>query len=610
MRTSNWLARYGVGLLLVVGVAALTFGAVHRYHRPGQLDVISAQAMDMSQMRPPTGAAPVQLAILRRGALGDTVTYTGTIRAYNTQDISARITGQVMSLPVYPGDTVRAGQVVAQLDTAEIGAKAQQAAAEARGAETNQRIAYLNHHQHHRAALEQANAQAEAARAGLTDAQAEAKAADAAVGDTRASVASAQASADYWQTEIARENQLVDAGAASRQEYQSELSQARAADAALASAKSRLSQATAMAAAARAKEWQAARQVDAAEAMQRMAQADLALAREQANQAQEAATASRAAERQAAVVAGYARIAAPADGVVVDRPVAPGTLVQPGTVLLRVAEISRVRVQAQVAVTDLGGVAPGTPVEIIPQAAGGTGESAPPIPARVTAVFPAADATSRTAVVEVVVSNPRRALLPGAFVSVRIQRRTVRGVLLVPASGLVYAGGKPSIWVTSGGPAASPATRLYECAICHMRYSAADARRYGYKDPMDGGKLSPLPSGAATEPATGLTVRRGEVAVGASDGIFTEVSASSLSPGDLVVVRGQAGLSDGAAVVATAWGPDGPEKLPTAAQALKDVTRYRCEVCGMTYSAEDAKRNRFIDPMDGGKLIPVRGGTP
>jgi tRNA(Ile2) C34 agmatinyltransferase TiaS len=45
--------------------------------------------------------------------------------------------------------------------------------------------------------------------------------------------------------------------------------------------------------------------------------------------------------------------------------------------------------------------------------------------------------------------------------------------------------------------------------------------------------------------------------------------------------------------------------LPTAATANIGKTIYRCEKCGMTYSAADAKRLGYIDPMDGGKLVPV-----
>ena len=460
---------------------------------------------------------------------------------------------------------MRAGQVVAQLDTAEVGAKVAQASAEARGAEQGQRIAELNHHQHHRAALEQAASEAQAAQAGVADAQAEASAADDAVADSQSMVMSAQASADYWKTEIVREKRLADAGAASRQEYQQELSQAQAADAALASAKAKVSQARSMAIAARAKINQATRNVEAAQAMQRMASADLALAQEQATQAETAVDASRAAERQAAVVAGYARITSPSNGVVIDRPVSAGTLVQPGTVILRVAEIDRVRVQSHVAVTDLEGVRVGTSVKIVPQSAEGKSLSA-----RVTSVFPTADAMSRTAVVEAVVPNPNHALLPGAFVAMHLQKGAARDGLLVPASAIVYRDGKPSLWVVSGGPVAIAATvapQEYECNVCHMRYSAADAKKHGYKDPMDGGKLIPVKAEVAAVPlpTSGLIARQVGITIGASDGTSTEVSSGALSTNDRIVIKGQADLSQGASVVAvTDWGTDGPDTLPKA----------------------------------------------
>jgi multidrug efflux pump subunit AcrA (membrane-fusion protein) len=561
-----------VAALVVLAVAVLTGVAVRRYQQPGRLDVLTAQAMDMSQMRPPAGVAPVALAAVRRGSLGDVVTYTGTVAAYNEQDIAARIAGTVTALPVYPGDRVRAGQVVARLDTAELGARAAQATAAAQGAETGARIAELTHHLHHQAAVAQAVAQTEAASESVVGSQADAKAAEANRRDAQAGIQSAQASADYWKIEIGREKALADAGAASRQEYQNELSQAQAADAALRAAQAKAASAAAM--------------------------VDLTLAGEQAKQAISGAAGAAAGAREAAVVEGYARITSPSDGVVVDRPIAPGTLVQPGAVLLRVAEIDRVRVQAHVAVADLAGVAPGTPVELSPSGGGS------PFHAKITAVFPSADPMTRTAIVEAVVPNPGHRLLPGAYVTVRLQKRAVRDTLLVPASALITVGGQSVVWVAQGGGAAAgSAAPVYECAICHMHYSAADAARHHYVDPMDGGKLTLVAQAAA---ATHLTVRSVPVTPGATDGQFTEIALGALDVGARVVTRGQAGLTDGAGVVATEWGASGPATLPTAAQAAAGQTRYRCEKCGMTYSAADARKNGYVDPMDGGKLTAVK----
>lgn len=36
------------------------------------------------------------------------------------------------------------------------------------------------------------------------------------------------------------------------------------------------------------------------------------------------------------------------------------------------------------------------------------------------------------------------------------------------------------------------AATSYQCQKCHMKVSAATAKKDGYKDPMDGGKLVPL----------------------------------------------------------------------------------------------------------------------
>ncbi len=594
---NNWI-KNGIGLAAVVAVSFGTVWAVHRYHTPGQLDVLTAQAMDMSQMRPPTGAAPVALAAARFGSLASAVTYTGTVAALNEQDISPRIVGTLVSLPVYPGDTVRAGEIVARLDSAEVGAKTDQARLEARSAHLGAAVAQTTRRLRSRAMVDQAAAATAAAEQGVADARSTAQASEAAIADAQAGTLTAQANADYWRTEIVREKQLAEAGAVSQQEYQNEQAQSAAALAAVRQASARVTQARAQAQAAAAKVQVARRQVTAAQAGQQAAAADSAVASGQAAQAEAGASAADAAASVSAVQQGYSRIAAPFDGVVTARPVAPGTLVQPGMVLLRVAEINRVRVQASVAAEDLAGIRVGSPVQI-------TVPGGRTIAARVSAVFPSANAQTRTAIVEAIVPNPGHRLLPGAFVTMKITDRRATDTLLVPASAVVTAGGQSVVWTAVGGAAAA---QVYECTTCHMRYSAADAKKNSYKDPMDGGKLVPVSS---PQPSTsGMTAHSVPVQAGASDGTWTEVSASGLSAGAQVVTRGQAGLTDGAAVVAAAWGADGPKALPTAAAAAGGATVYRCEKCGMTYSAADAKKHNFVDPMDGGKLVPVPPTAP
>ena len=591
----HWI-KNGIGLAAMAVVVAGTGWTVQHYHRPGQLDVLTAQAMDMSQMRPPTGPAPVALASVRLGSLADTVTYTGTIAAYNEQEVSPRITGILVSLPVYPGDTVSAGQIVARLDTTEVGAKTDQARQEARQAHLGAQVAQTMYSLKTSAALEQASAQREAAGKGVSEARAAAIAAQEAIVDAQAGVQSAQANADYWKTEIVREKQLADAGAVSKQEYQSELAQTQAAQAAVSQATAKVSQTRATAASARAKIQTATRQVAAAEAGVQMAQADSVIAQGQAAQAQAGASAADAATRTAAVQQGYSRIAAPFAGIVTARPVAPGTLVQPGAILLKIAEIDRVRVQANVAVADIAGIHIGSPVTVtVP----GEGRS---LAAKITSVFPSASDQTRTAVVEAIMPNPGSRLLPGAFVTMQITSGNAAMKTLVPASAVVTQGGASFVWTVSGG--VDPA-QVYECTTCHMHYSVADAKKHNFIDPMDGGRLVPVKNSAAASSGSAMTAHQVAVQVGASDGKWTEVTTAALSAGTQVVTRGQAGLTEGTPVVAATWGTDGLKTLPTAAATQAGAIRYRCEKCGMTYSAADAKKHNYIDPMDGGKLVPV-----
>jgi hypothetical protein len=67
----------------------------------------------------------------------------------------------------------------------------------------------------------------------------------------------------------------------------------------------------------------------------------------------------------------------------------------------------------------------------------------------------------------------------------------------------------------SGSALAAPKTgkttppAMYECTKCHMKFSAATAKKDHYKDPMDGGALVPVKSapagkgGSHTKPTMG-----------------------------------------------------------------------------------------------------------
>lgn len=581
-RKRVWGAAVGVGALILTGI--LTNLAVRRAHRPGQLDVLTAQAMDMAQMRPPTGAAEATLGAVRAGAVGQAVTYTGAVQAFNEQDITARVTGRLVSLPVYPGDRVRAGQTLARLDTAELAAKT---AMDAGSLEKMRQEAVHARHgvTQKRTEVAEAQARVAAARETIPLAQAEVDAARQGAASARADIAAARAQADYWDIEIAREKQLAATGAASRQEYQNELASAQAAQAALSGAQAKARQAEAMVAQARVKVSQARKDVAIAQAAQRAAQAALATTTGEVPVADAALSEATARLRAARVVEGYAQISAPFDGVITARPAAPGTLLQPGQMIVKMAQLGKVRLQANVAVADMDSIRVGSPVSVL------LPESRRALSAHVTSVFPSANTQTRTATVEAVVPNPDGRLLPGAFVTMRFVRPAAPSALLVPAAAVVSEGGASFVWLASGSAAAGAVVTKYKAQGCGMTYSATDAKKYNYVCPMDGSKLVALGGAAAT--GTAMTARRVPVTPGASDGVWTDVSGANLSPGEQVVTHGQAGLTDGAALQA--------ENAPRVA-----VTKFKAQGCGMTYSAADAKKYHYICPMDGSKLTAVK----
>jgi HlyD family secretion protein len=346
--------------------------------------------MDMS-MRISAGASafPVVTAPVERGPISGSVTYTGSVAPFNEEDIFPRVTGRIVEMPVYPGDAVRAGQVVARLDDVELTSRLREAEAMAATAQAN------------RAQME---ADVLAARHGI--------------GQMERELAMVDAELAYASGVRGRSERLVASGAISRQEYESDRSMALALEAKREAAQAKLEQARAMEASARKK-------LEAADSM--VAQ-------------------GRAAAQTAQIVRDYVTITTPAGGFVVKRLVAPGVLVQPGMAILKIAQVDRVRLQANVGEKDLAGIRVGAPVTVTTTA----GQS---LAARVTSVFPFVDQGPRTAVVEAVLDNRERRLLPGQYVTMRFITGERGEALTVPRGAVARLGDMAKVWVVSDGRA-------------------------------------------------------------------------------------------------------------------------------------------------------------
>jgi RND family efflux transporter MFP subunit len=303
----------------------------------------------------------VALAPVERGPITGTVVYTGSVAAFNEEDIYPRVTGRIVEMPAYPGDAVRAGQLLARLDSVELSSK-----------------------------VREAESALAAGRANRVQAERE--------------LAAVTAEAGYARAVADRTAKLFAVGAVSRQELESDDAQAVA----------------------------AAAKVDAARAKVEAMVSMLAQ--------------SEAALQTASVVREYVNIHASTSGFVVKRFVAPGVLVQPGMAILKVAQMDRVRLQANVGEKDLGSIRAGSTVKVV--LGGGT---RPGVVAKVTSVFPFVDQGPRTAVVEAVVDNTARRFVPGEYVTMEFVTGDRREALTVPASAVVRMGGKATVWVAKEG---------------------------------------------------------------------------------------------------------------------------------------------------------------
>ncbi len=143
-------------------------------------------------------------------------------------------------------------------------------------------------------------------------------------------------------------------------------------------------------------------------------------------------------------------IASPADGVVLEKTVVAGARVESGTRVLRLADLSRVWVEAAIHEQDLGLVAVGAQVAIELPAPGAVATEG-----TVAFVYPYVDDATRTGRVRIEVANADGALKPGMYATCVIRIPLGRR-LTVPEDAVVYAGEHRVVFRDLGGGKLKP----------------------------------------------------------------------------------------------------------------------------------------------------------
>ncbi len=299
--------------------------------------------------------AGVWFLLPRSGAQNGRIQASGTIEATQV-DVAPKIAGRVIKIAVREGDLVRSGQVVAELDGAEVEtqlaqARAAVAAARTRPAQADAAVALARASVD--AQLRQARAQVEAASAALEASKAGLRAAD-------ANLQASEANLGRVASDLQRLDSLYRDGAVSAQQIDTARSTVQTAQAQRDAARAQRDAVQIQLGAAAAGLEQARAALSVAEANRQtvaIREQDAAASRAQLVQAQ-------AALRQTEILRGYTLLQTPMSGVVVAKHVEVGDLVGVGTPVVTVADLSQPYLRVFISETDLGRVTLGQPVDV------------------------------------------------------------------------------------------------------------------------------------------------------------------------------------------------------------------------------------------------------
>jgi RND family efflux transporter MFP subunit len=173
------------------------------------------------------------------------------------------------------------------------------------------------------------------------------------------------------------------------------------------------------------------------------------LAQEEVDKARGAYEEAKAAYERTKILAHYATITAPFDGVITRRFADPGALVQAGTSsdtqslpLVHLAEIDKLRLDFPAPESLVAQMKTGMPVDVEIQA---THEI---IHSTIARMSDRVDPETRTMDVEIDLDNARQHLKPGMYATATVALASKPGVLAVPIQAVVR-GGKPNVWLVN-----------------------------------------------------------------------------------------------------------------------------------------------------------------
>jgi RND family efflux transporter MFP subunit len=401
------IAALGVGLLIGRVTAPAPVG------RPASADPAKGSGSTGRTPPPPL----VGVAHPKRVTIPVTLSLTANIASLKSAVIYSKTAGYLQAVAVRPGDPVRAGQIVAVVDHAQLDAQAAQAQATALAAENAIQTAQV--------AVATAHAQVLNAMAGRQNAEAQ-------LANAKAGVVKARAQLQNTQATQGRIAALVRQGASPQQSLDDATAQVETAKASLDAAEA---------------------QVKVAEAQVVQANAQIAAARQQEASAstqvrtqQAQAASQQAALQNARLAVVNATIIAPFSGVVVSRSLDSGAYVTPGTStpIVTIADLDEIAVLVNVTEVQIASVRRDAPVKVTVDAYPGQ-----TFQGTVSRIAGGADQATRTIQVEIDIANPGHLLRPGMYATAQLSVGEDKDVLVVPLGAMVNVGNQHFVWVVT-----------------------------------------------------------------------------------------------------------------------------------------------------------------
>ena len=408
-RSSRW-----VWMLVLVLIVAGGVGGAYWWTHGREAKAAPRKETDAARENASAATEAVRVEVVhpQKGGIVKTSTQIGSVHAFESADLYAKVSGYLKKQTVDFGSRVQAGEVLAEIDDPEVIKEAERAAAE----------------------LEHANAKVAQANARVETAKSEMQASKAAIAQAEADVASSTSRRKYREKELARFQGLFSRGAVPQsviEEEEEHLEGAKATE--------RSSQAAVLTAQAN---------FEASKAKVDQAKADLF-------EAQANVEVDKALLAKANVLVDYTKIVSPYTGVVTLRNFFPGDFIRSAAAggdrpVLRVARTDKVRVvtfvpDRDVPYTDVGDKAIVT-LDALP------GQK---FEGRVSRFADSEEVQSRTMHTEIDLPNPDGKLREGMYGLAMIILQQDSTNLTVPTSSLTgkSEGGTASVFVVRDGKA-------------------------------------------------------------------------------------------------------------------------------------------------------------